>query len=77
MAVYVLLLGRNPLGIDRLLARMFDPSQPVRDGWVLKGGYALEMPNADWAESEGVTFLPKPFSGNKLIAAVRRCLDGR
>ena len=22
---------------------MFDPSQPVRDGWVLKGGYALEM----------------------------------
>src|SRR5262249_41115167 len=27
----------------RLLARMFDPSQPARDGWVLKGGYALEM----------------------------------
>ena len=22
---------------------MFDPSQPVRDGWILKGGYALEM----------------------------------
>jgi hypothetical protein len=22
---------------------MFDPSQPARDGWVLKGGYALEM----------------------------------
>jgi Nucleotidyl transferase AbiEii toxin, Type IV TA system len=27
----------------RPAARMFDPSQPVRDGWVLKGGYALEM----------------------------------
>ena len=22
---------------------MFDPSQSVRDSWVLKGGYALEM----------------------------------
>jgi hypothetical protein len=22
---------------------MFDPSQPARDGWVLKGGYVLEM----------------------------------
>jgi hypothetical protein len=22
---------------------MFDPSQPARDAWVLKGGYALEM----------------------------------
>jgi hypothetical protein len=22
---------------------MFDASLPVRDGWVLKGGYALEM----------------------------------
>ena len=31
------------MAFDRLLARMFDPSQPVRDGWVLKGGYALEM----------------------------------
>jgi hypothetical protein len=25
------------------LARMFDPSQPVRGSWVLKNGYALEM----------------------------------
>jgi hypothetical protein len=31
------------VAFDRLLARMFDPSQPARDGWVLKGGYALEM----------------------------------
>ena len=31
------------MAFDRLLARMFDPSQPVRDGWVLKSGYALEM----------------------------------
>jgi len=31
------------VAFDRLLARMFDPSQSVRDGWVLKGGYALEM----------------------------------
>lgn len=43
---------------------------------IITSGYALEMPKADWAESEGVTFLPKPFSGNTLIAAVRRCLDG-
>jgi hypothetical protein len=34
---------RRQVVFDRLLARLFDPSQPVRDGWVLKGGYALEM----------------------------------
>src|SRR6266542_2788919 len=34
---------RRQVAFDRLLARMFDPSQPVRDGWILKGGYALEM----------------------------------
>ena len=34
---------RRQVTFDRLLARMFDPSQPMRDGWVLKGGYALEM----------------------------------
>src|SRR5439155_26068102 len=34
---------RQQVAFDRLLARMFDPSQPVRDGWVLKGGYALEL----------------------------------
>jgi hypothetical protein len=31
------------VAFDRLLARMFDPTQPGREGWVLKGGYALEM----------------------------------
>src|ERR671914_2028488 len=34
---------RRQVAFDRLLARMFDSSQPIRDGWVLKGGYALEM----------------------------------
>jgi len=34
---------RRQVAFDRLLARMFDPSQPARDSWVLKGGYALEM----------------------------------
>jgi hypothetical protein len=34
---------RRQVAFDRLLARMFDSSQPVRDGWILKGGYALEM----------------------------------
>jgi hypothetical protein len=34
---------RRQVAFDRLLARMFDPSQPRRDSWVLKGGYALEM----------------------------------
>ena len=31
------------MAFDRLLARMFDAGQPARDGWVLKGGYALEL----------------------------------
>lgn len=31
------------VAFDRLLARMFDVNLPGRDGWVLKGGYALEM----------------------------------
>ena len=31
------------MAFDRLLARMFDANLPGRDGWVLKGGYALEM----------------------------------
>jgi hypothetical protein len=34
---------RRQVAFDRLLARMFDPSDAVRDAWVLKGGYALEM----------------------------------
>ena len=34
---------RRQVAFDRLLARMFERSQPTRDGWVLKGGYALEM----------------------------------
>ena len=34
---------RRQVAFDRLLARMFDPTQPGRDDWVLKGGYALEM----------------------------------
>jgi hypothetical protein len=27
---------RRQVAFDRLLVRMFDPSQPVRDGWVLR-----------------------------------------
>jgi hypothetical protein len=34
---------RRQVAFDRLLARMFDPSLPIRQCWVLKGGYALEM----------------------------------
>src|SRR5207247_157783 len=34
---------RRQVAFDRLLARMFDCSQLDRDGWVLKGRYALEM----------------------------------
>jgi hypothetical protein len=37
---------RRQVTFDRLLARMFDPSQPARDGWVLKGGYARRWPKA-------------------------------
>jgi len=34
---------RRQVAFDRPLARMFDANLPGRDGWVLKGGYALEM----------------------------------
>jgi hypothetical protein len=34
---------RRQVAFDRLLARMFDPSNRERDGWILKGGYALEL----------------------------------
>jgi hypothetical protein len=34
---------RRQVAFDRLLARMFDSSQVLRKGWILKGGYALEM----------------------------------
>jgi hypothetical protein len=34
---------RRQVAFDRLLARMFDPSLPIRGSWVLKGGYALEL----------------------------------
>ncbi|MGH7719124.1 MAG: nucleotidyl transferase AbiEii/AbiGii toxin family protein [Gemmatimonadaceae bacterium] len=34
---------RRQVAFDRLLARMFGPAYPARDGWVLKGGYALEL----------------------------------
>ena len=34
---------RRQVAFDRLLARMFDASQPAHDAWVLKGGYALEL----------------------------------
>ncbi len=34
---------RRQVAFDRLLARMFDPSNVARDSWVLKGGYALEL----------------------------------
>ncbi len=34
---------RRQVAFDRLLARMFDPAHAARNGWVLKGGYALEL----------------------------------
>lgn len=34
---------RRQVAFDRLLARLFDPDQASADGWVLKGGYALEL----------------------------------
>ena len=34
---------RRQVAFDRLLARMFDPAHAARHGWVLKGGYALEL----------------------------------
>jgi hypothetical protein len=34
---------RRQVAFDRLLARMFGQSHQMRDGWILKGGYALEL----------------------------------
>lgn len=34
---------RRQVAFDRFLVRMFDSSSPIADGWVLKGGYALEL----------------------------------
>ena len=34
---------RRQVAFDRLLARMFSLSNQERDGWILKGGYALEL----------------------------------
>lgn len=34
---------RRQVAFDRLLARMFDPAAQSRGGWILKGGYALEL----------------------------------
>jgi len=40
-------------------------------------GYSLEFVESDLLLSEGVNFLPKPYSGAALAQAVRRCFDGR
>jgi hypothetical protein len=34
---------RRQVAFDRLLARMFGPRHQLHDGWILKGGYALEL----------------------------------
>ena len=34
---------RRQVAFDRLLARMFAPAHAAGDGWVLKGGYAMEL----------------------------------
>ncbi len=34
---------RRQVAFDRLLARMFGATHQARDGWILKGGYALEL----------------------------------
>jgi hypothetical protein len=34
---------RRQVAFDRLLARMFGAPHQMRDGWILKGGYALEL----------------------------------
>jgi hypothetical protein len=34
---------RRHVAFDRLLARMFGPAPQMHDGWILKGGYALEL----------------------------------
>ena len=34
---------RRQVAFDRLLARLFQPGQPLAPPWVLKGGYAMEL----------------------------------
>jgi hypothetical protein len=38
-------------------------------------GYSLEFVQSDLLLSEGINFLPKPYSGAALARAVRACLD--
>ena len=40
-------------------------------------GYQIELVSRDLARQEGINFLQKPFSMQKLAAAVRECLGGR
>jgi DNA-binding NtrC family response regulator len=38
-------------------------------------GYSLEVLNPDFPLEDGVNFLTKPYSLEKLVHTVRRCLD--
>lgn len=55
---------RRQVAFDRLLSRMFEPSQQMRDGWILKGGYALELRfrvvGEDWLGFAGVEAVTVP-----------------
>src|SRR5213594_4176558 len=63
---------RRQVAFDRLLARMFDSSQPIRDGWILKGGYALEMRFLRARSTKDLDLTVRPRQGSTESAASLR-----
>jgi hypothetical protein len=71
---------RRQVAFDRLLARMFDARLPARDGWVLKGGYALEMRFHQARATKDLDLTVRATSGAQtrpedLVAALRERLQ--
>jgi hypothetical protein len=65
---------RRQVAFDRLLARMFAPANGGRDGWVLKGGYAMEL-RFRQARSTKDLDLTVRTSGDNSAAALRERLQ--
>lgn len=69
---------RRQVAFDRLLARMFGQAHQRNDGWILKGGYALEMRPAFFVFEVGAVTLmldQAPEGGARFPVDAR--LDGR
>jgi two-component system cell cycle sensor histidine kinase/response regulator CckA len=64
-----------PGGVSgRELARRLQEQKPGLKV-IHTSGYSLELSDADSVLEEGLNFLPKPYTGSRLAAIVRECLD--